>query len=615
MRAQSEDAWAEFVGAPDAAGFHRAWLQLLMDRLAGVQRALLLLPDGAGVFRPVAWWPADADPSDLASDLAEVAQRTVAGRELVLEPQPAHRRCLVGFPIELHEVLAAALVLDTLPLADVQRALLLREVHWASAWLHLAMLPPPSDPSDPSGGPAANVSAQAGRKVLEALRSLQGQPDRFSACLALANHLAQDQAGARVCIGLHRGPHTELVAISGTAWFERRSAEVRGLENALEEAVDQRRSTLWPQSQGQGEGRGLAVNTALGQALGPQRAGVVVVLAGAQAFGAGALLVERSAALPFSADECLQLEQIARWAGPVLELSAESERWLAGRPARLWRGFALRWRDPRRPALRWGLGLGGLALLALGLVPVPHRISADAAIEGRRELAVTAPFEGYIGQALVKAGDAVRAGTVLAVMDSRDLLVESGRREAAAQQQERKLVDAMSKRDRSGAGMARAALDEAQAHLALVHYRLARAEIRAEVDGTVIAGDLSQQIGAPVKQGQVLFRLAPQGEHRAVLKIDERDVRRVQPGQTGVMLLAGATDRRLDLRLGTVGAAEAGDGANRFRVEAELLEAPALLRPGMEGVAKVEVGRLPLLLAWTLPALEWARLAWFKLWP
>lgn len=599
MRAQSEEAWADFVGAPDAAGFNQAWLQLLMDRLAGAQRAMLLLPDAQGVFRPAAWWPRE---SDLA-DLADIAQRTVAARELVLQPQPERQRCLVGFPIELRELLAATLILDLLPLGEAQRALLLREVHWASAWLHLAGAP---STTDEAGAPAA-----ASRKVLEALRCLHGQPDRFSACLALANHLARQHADARVFVGMHRKHRTELVAISDTAWFERRSAEVREVENGLEEAVDQRRSTVWPSPAGEGA----ALNTALGHALGPQRAGVVVVLAGAEAFGAGALLVERPATLPFSADERLQLEQIAKWAGPVLELAAESERWLAGRPARLWRAFVARWRDPRRPVLRWGVGLGAAALAALTLVPVPHRISADAAIEGRRELAVTAPFEGYIGRALVKAGATVKAGTVLAVMDNRDLLVESGRREAAAQQQERKLVDAMSKRDRSGAGMARAALDEAEAHLALVRYRLARAEIRAEVDGNVIAGDLSQQIGAPVKQGQVLFRLAPQGEHRAVLKVDEHDVRRVQAGQEGVLLLAGATEQRLRFRLGPVGAAEAGEGANRFRVEAELLDAPALLRPGMEGVAKVEVGRLPLLLAWTLPALQWVRLAWFRLWP
>ncbi len=57
------------------------------------------------------------------------------------------------------------------------------------------------------------------------------------------------------------------------------------------------------------------------------------------------------------------------------------------------------------------------------------------------------------------------------------------------------------------------------------------------------------------------------------------------------------------------------DGRNYFRVEARLsddaLRQAGKMRPGMEGVAKIEAGRRSLLWIWTHRLLDWARLkAW-----
>lgn len=599
-RSEYDDAWLLLVGATSTEPFCRAWLQVLSSRIDGLQSALLLTPDEAGVYRPMSSWPVDADVTELSG----AARQTLETRELVIEPVAADGGTLLGFPIELREVLSAALILRIGPQSALQRTAALREVHWASAWLHLSL----TDARRSSVVPDGVVAA---RKVLDALLALQGQPGLFESCLALANHLAPVFGNARVGVGIHRDDRTELIALSGTAWFDRRGQEIAALENALEEAVDQRRSTVLPPL----PGRPAAITAALALALGPRRAGCVVVLGGRAAFGSGALLVERASELPFSADELLQLEQIARWAGPSLELAAQGDRWFAGKPARLWRTFLERLRDPRRPALGLGLGLAVVLVLALSLVPVQRRVTAQAVVEGSRELVLTAPFDGYVGRALVKAGQVVRVGTVLAEMDQRELALEHERREAARQQQERRFVDAMTKRDRPAAGMARAAMDEADAQLALTRHRLDRALIRSEVDALVIAGDLSQQIGAPMKQGQVLFKLAPLDDYRVILKVDERDILQVREQQDGDLVLAGASELALRFKVQNIAAAEAGEGQNRFRVEARVLGTPPPLRPGMEGVGKIETDRAPLLAVWTRRAVQWARLAWFQFWP
>ena len=52
------------------------------------------------------------------------------------------------------------------------------------------------------------------------------------------------------------------------------------------------------------------------------------------------------------------------------------------------------------------------------------------------------------------------------------------------------------------------------------------------------------------------------------------------------------------------------DGRNFFRVEARLAETDGL-RPGMEGVAKVDIGRRRLIWIWTHGLMDWLRIfAW-----
>jgi hypothetical protein len=57
--------------------------------------------------------------------------------------------------------------------------------------------------------------------------------------------------------------------------------------------------------------------------------------------------------------------------------------------------------------------------------------------------------------------------------------------------------------------------------------------------------------------------------------------------------------------------ATAVEGRNVFEVEAALDAQPDSQRPGLRGVARIAVGREPLLWAWTHRFVEWLRLgAW-----
>jgi len=158
-----------------------------------------------------------------------------------------------------------------------------------------------------------------------------------------------------------------------------------------------------------------------------------------------------------------------------------------------------------------------------------------------------------------------------------------------------------------------AQLAQAEAELALADEKLARSRITAPFDAVVVSGDLRQMLGSPIERGKVLFELAPLDAWRLVVQADEREMRWLAEGQRGLLALASQPTARLPVvveRITPVAVAE--DGRNFFRVEARIeTTTPATLRPGMEGIAKIETGPRRLLWIWTHAMADWLRLfAW-----
>jgi hypothetical protein len=87
----------------------------------------------------------------------------------------------------------------------------------------------------------------------------------------------------------------------------------------------------------------------------------------------------------------------------------------------------------------------------------------------------------------------------------------------------------------------------------------------APFDGVVVAGDLSQSIGAPVEQGKVLFEVAPLAGYRVVLHVDDRDIGYLAHGQRGELVLSSLPERKLPLVVSAITSVAAQvDGATSF---------------------------------------------------
>ncbi|MHC4448418.1 MAG: HlyD family secretion protein, partial [Planctomycetota bacterium] len=187
--------------------------------------------------------------------------------------------------------------------------------------------------------------------------------------------------------------------------------------------------------------------------------------------------------------------------------------------------------------------------------------------------------------------------------------------ERAKQQQE--YNEALAKHERAQTRILRTQIEQAEAQIALIDEQLERLRIVAPFDGIVVSGDLSQALGAPVERGDVLFEVAPLHAYRVILEVDEREIGSVQVGQTGQLALTGMPDENLPIEVEKITPISTSEeGRNYFRVDASLLgELSTKLRPGMEGVGKVDIDRRKLIWIWTHKVIQWLRMFIWSWWP
>ncbi len=604
QRLRSENAaWSSFAAPADAAELYAGWMALVAARIERARGGLLLTRgDQAGSFGVAAVWP---DARRDLQYLGPVAQQALTRREGVVvapggtEPPGADGAAHVGYPLALDGEVYGAVVFDIAPgpLPDLQQAL--RQLHWGSAWLidHFRQQL------------MQRLQSERGRSVLvnEALATAM-QHDRLQpSVLAVANELAMRLGCSRVSVGFEQAGQVRPMALSHTASFDEKSDLVRWIAEAMDEVLDLGVPLQHPAPADGAVG-------ALVQADSARRLAVAALLSVPirhQSQVLGVMGLERAQGPDFSAAERDLAVALCGVLGPVWALQRANER---GVPGRVRDAAREGWRElagPGHPGLKLMGGSAALLLAVLALWTTEHRVNARTVVQGATQAAAVAPFDGYLAEAAVRAGETVRQGQPLARLDDRDLQLERSRALAEREQLQRRYQLAQAQADRASMGVLAAQVNQAEAQLALAEERIARATVVAPFDGLVVSGDLSQQIGSPVETGRVLFEVAPLQDYRVMMEVDDRDIARLADGQRGELVLSGMPDRALPIQVSRITpVAVQKDGRNVFEVEARIDGgAPPGLRPGMEGIGKVGVGERSLLWIWTHGFVDWLRLS------
>jgi multidrug efflux pump subunit AcrA (membrane-fusion protein) len=592
--------WQAFTEAGTAAAFFQSWLALQCAQIPGVLGGVVVMVTGAGEsYVPTAFWPIRGNVS---KSLAGVAERAlVEARGLVVptaQSGSAPGSYGVAYPIQLEgrSLGCVALELGGRPEGELQAAL--HQLQWGAAWVQTQVL------REQTGvALAARDRLQA---ALDLAAAAFSEERFFGAASAFVTALATRLACDRVSLGFLRGGQSRVCAVSHSAQVGKQTNLIRAMAAAMDEAVDQRATIVFP-SPADGPSLVTRAHAELGRQDGSGAVCSLPLMEGDRVLGA--LTLEREADHPFDAATVELLEAVATLVGSFLGLRRRDDRWLIIKVGAALRD-SLEWvAGPRH--LEWKAAAAAVVVLLgyLVLATGEFRVAAITVLEPIVRQAVAAPFNGYVAQAPARAGDLVRQGQVLAQLDDRELRLERLKWVSQYDQLARQHAQARAIRNAAQVVILAAQMDQARAETALLDDQLARTRLAAPFEGIVVTGDLSQALASPVERGQVLFEVAPLDAYRVVLQVDERDIAQVAPGQRGHLLLTGNPAQAHAFVIGQVTPVSTPrEGRNHFRVEAALLEKPTGLRPGMEGVGKVTVGDRPLLWIWSRQFVDWVRL-------
>jgi hypothetical protein len=590
--------WKRLDDAADLDALLAAWLALQCGMISFATCGAIALRDHSGGHK-IASWPDGVDAvARLHStiDLA-VAQRRGVVHKPNLESGALSPVAQIAYPIVVDEKILGAAAVEIQGDSAAQIRLAARQLQWGVARVRERLRME-----------AASDATQRLRRVTGVLDMLAValEEEGFApACRACVTELASLYACERVSVGFAQESGVRVVAISHSAHFGKDLNLVRLLNAAMDEAVDQHAVVLYPPLPR--ESTIVRAHGELAEAHGC--AAILTTPMFAKDEFIGALTFERGKDRPFEAEEIAFLECLASALGPVLDIRRRDDRWLI-----------LKARDSLRAQAHELVGPGhiGRKLVALALVASSlllylvtdvYRVNANAVIEGRVQRAIVAPFNGFIKEAHVRAGDEVRSGEALATLDDREFALERLRWVTERQKKQYEFERAGGARNRADARVLGAEMQESEAQIKLADEQLARTKLIAPFDGLVVSGDLSQSIGAAVQRGQELFAIAPLDDWRVVLDVDESQVNEIVKGAGGELLIAALPNETFPLTVERITpVAKADEGVNTFRIEAALRASSPKLRPGMKGVGKVEAGRRRIGWIWTRSLTDWLKI-------
>src|SRR5882672_4134943 len=353
-RRSSEQAWARFAQAQTPEEFCSSWLLIQCETIGGVCDGVVLLqkPGTAEVGR-IAFYP--EAPGD-RTHLAEVSERALnEGRGVVLPrevpgaPASNEPRYQLGYPIRLEGQVRGAIGLDMDARPQAQLQVAMRDLQWGSGWLEVLL----RRHADPKEGARLQL-----KLALDLVSRLLEHPGLKQGAAAFTTELASRLGCDRVVLGILKGRRVKVCAVSHSAQFDRRANLLRAVEGAMEEAIDQSESVVFPPER---DNRAVVAHAheALLRESESGSAATFPLVSGDQIVGA--LTLERAPGYRFDVPSLDICEAVVAIAGPIIELKRQNEEGLPVHAAKSAEGV---WKKLVGPG-HAGLKLGAVALVVV----------------------------------------------------------------------------------------------------------------------------------------------------------------------------------------------------------------------------------------------------------
>ena len=480
----------------------------------------------------------------------------------------------------------------------------------------------------------ARLVAQSHQQVLQLATSVATAQGFASAANNLCNELATRANATRVTLGWIKGRNIRVKALSHTEQFDKKQELIVALEKVMEECHDQEAVVQYDPNPG---GKSTENVTRAHQALSRSQGGGAVL---------SLPLRHKDEVVGVVTLEFLPNQQVGPHVANGLTVAVDllapqlwdryyNDRWLITKAGISTRETAKMLIGPKHMLAKVVIFLVVVAVLIVCNIPYEvypktwpgsawldmrptYRVSAPFQFVPTERRILGAPFEGELESVEVIDGKPVRAGTVvkkgdvLAKMQTTDLVLQRQHYLTQALQAEAEYRNYIGDEDETNDADADVALAKARAAEAMASVfalQIEQAEIKAPMDGVVLAGDLESKQGSKVKMGDVLFEVGQPTSLKGEIDVNERDVQRIEVGRRGELATRSLPREKFGFTVERiVPMGNVKEGSNTFRVYGTLDTIDPNWRPGMVGEARIEVGKKPWAWIWTHRLVDWVRL-------
>jgi multidrug efflux pump subunit AcrA (membrane-fusion protein) len=452
-----------------------------------------------------------------------------------------------------------------------------------------AVLGGAADGAAPAPIPASQVIHVPLADLLDLASQAMRQQHSGAAQLTIVNGLAAFTGAAQVAFGWSDHGYVRASTISHLDRFEHHSELVEYTESALDESLEYEFALRSPARPDEPV---FAAQDRLRDEQGFRHVCAMSLRRGLES-APGAVLIAHADDRTVDDATLANIRMMFDLTVPWLLDLREREKWW-GKRLRDW--TAVRLGSLVGPQHVWLKALGvavGLFALYATFATWDYRVNGGGQLTTDSTRLISASFEGRVDSANVTSGDLVREGDVLSMLDTRELRQQESDARAEIRRYAAEADKARASSAWAEVEIATARQQQSDARLARVLDMIEQSTSRAPFDGVVVEGERKDLLGAPVRKGDKMFKLARIEGLYVVVTVPERDMPLITPNATGELVLVSRPDVKIPLRVIAVipVAQTKGQDGNQFMVRAEVQQAPeAWWRPGMSGAVRIDAG-------------------------
>jgi len=559
------------------------WLEWQCKMISEVKIGTVFLTnENSDNVTMIASWPAE-DFTGVLDQLNALAIDVVEGRKAIPSKLSCHLNdddtvCdTITLPLRHKNKIIGAVIFLQSVRSEEQKKAVFQLFQWGAAWLETTLV---------SALEESGYSNPFSNSLIKL--ALQDEPAVVTGH-QLCNALAEHFQCKRVVLGEVEGLQVHTLALSNQLRFDARSTHVRDMEVAMEESLDQKMMIQYPKPEEM-----VSLVTQKHQTLSRLNDDAeILTLPFLDTSGVtGVFLLMRLKNHIFTKEEVKVLQSTSEVLGAALSLKLRKEHSVS---KVFFQGFKKKLQflfGAENLTLKLALSGVFAVLVTLMFVKTPYYIYAKSSLEGAIQHVIVAPYDGFVESATVRAGEKVVSAQTLVQLNDHNLKLEHLKLLSERDKIKKEYREALVLRERAKVSILSAQVSQVDVKLSLVNEKLKRSAIKAPFSGIVVSGDLSQSLGAPVEKGEALFKISPLGDYRVILNVDNEDISKLKIGEEGSLRLVGLPYEEIAITVSRIiPIASAKNGGNYFRVEASFSDTnETRLKPGMQGIAKVEVG-------------------------